>query len=215
MPMRKIVFLFIFLAFMFLVLLNWPFVVAEFIQPVSLVIWLLLRTFVLSVDQQYYWYALVLAAAFLLIRLIPRPISPEETGKINSFNETLRSIHHWRTMYVPDENSTYHDQFLEREYIHLLVTMYAARLHVTPDYHLHEQLREGSIPIPENIRAYLFTEDKMPERRTLKTMIRSIWNAPQKWREQSSRQKKADHDRRIEEILTFFETTLEIIHDDR
>jgi hypothetical protein len=213
--MRKIVILFAFLAVLFLVLLNWPVVVADFIQPVSLVIWLLLRTFVLSIDQQYYWWALILAVSLFMIRLFPRPISSEEPERINSFNETLRSINHWRTMYIPDENSRFHDQFLEREYIHLLVTMYAARLHVTPDYHLHEQLREGGIPLPENIRAYLFTEDKMPEKRTFKTMIQTLWNAPRKWREQSGGQKNVEHDRKIEEILTFFETTLEIDNDDR
>lgn len=213
--LRKVVFIFLCLAALFMVLLNWPAVMSEFIQPVSLVIWLVLRTFVLSIDQQYYWWGLIFVVVIFLFRLVPRTPPAEEHAEVNAFNETLRDIAHWRTMYVPDENSRFHDQFLEREYVHLLVTMYAARLHVESDYHLHEQLHEGTIPLPENIHGYLFPDFAIPERRTIKTVLRSIWNAPVRWRNQSSGRIKAENDRKIEEILTFFESTLEIDNDDR
>lgn len=212
---RKAVFLLLLLAGLFLVLLNWPVVMSEFIQPVSLVIWLVLRTFVLSIDQQYYWWGLIFVVVIFLFRLIPQAEPVEEQAQVNSFNETIRSIEHWRTLFIPDDNSRYHDQFLEREFTHLLVTMYAARLHVATDYHLHEQLREGEIPLPENIHSFLFNENKIPEKRTFKTVVRSIWNAPRRWRDESGGRKKAENDRRVEEILAFFETTLEIDHDNR
>jgi hypothetical protein len=212
---RKAAFLLLLLAGLFLVLLNWPLVMSEFIQPVSLVIWLVLRTFVLSVDQQYYWWGLIFVVVIFLFRLIPHAEPVEEETQANSFNETIRSIEHWRTLFIPDENSRYHDQFLEREFTHLLVTMYAAHLHVASDYHLHEQLREGEIPLPENIRSFIFKENKIPEKRTVKSVIRSIWTAPRRWWDESAARKKAENNRTIEEILAFFETTLEIDHDDR
>jgi hypothetical protein len=215
MSLRKAVFIFLCMAALFLVLLYWPVVMSEFIQPVSLVIWMVLRTFVLSIDQKYYWWGLIILVTAFLFRLVPRVPEVEESGQVNAFNETLRTIAHWRGMYIPDVNSRFHDQFLEREYVHLLVTMYAARLHVESDYHLHEQLRGGSIPLPENIHGYLFPDYSLPERWTIKTFLKSIWNAPARWRDRSSGKIKADNDRKIEELLTFFESTLEMDHDDR
>ncbi len=211
----KAVFAFLFLAALLLILLNWPAFVAGFLQPVSLVVWMVLRTFVLSIDQQYYWWGLILAVIIFLFRLVPRIRAADERTAENTQNETLRSIQHWRSMYIPDENSRFHDQFLQREFIHLLVTMFAAREHVAADFHLHEQLRQGDIPLPEGIRSFLFHEDPIPGPRTWKSVARSIWNAPRRWRDESRSRKRAENDRRIEEILTFFENTLEIDHDDR
>lgn len=211
----KAVLAFIFFATLFLILLNWPAFVAGFLQPVSLVVWLVLRTFVLSIDQQYYWWALILAVIIFVFRLVPRIRAADERMAENAQNETLRSIQHWRSMYIPDENSRFHNQFLQREFIHLLVTMYAAREHVAADFHLHEQLRRGDIPLPEGVRSYLFHEDPIPAQRTWKSVVRSIWDAPRRWRDESRSRKQAENDRKMEEILTFFENTLEINHDDR
>jgi hypothetical protein len=213
--LRKAVFIFLGLIALFLVLLNWPVVMSEIIQPVSLMFWLLLRTFVLSIDQRYYWWGLIFVVVIFLFQLSPRTPPEDEPGQVNAFNETLRSISHWRTMYIPGENSRFHEQFLEREYIHLLVSMFAARLHVESDFHLHEQLRDGTIPLPENIRKYLFTQYSIPERRTIKTVLKSILSAPARWGYRSSGRIKVENARKVEEILTFFESTLEIDHDNR
>lgn len=213
--LRQTIIIFLGFAALFIVLLNWPVVMSEIIQPVSLMIWLLLRTFVLSIDQQYYWWALIFLVIIFLFQLTPRTPQEEEPGKVNTFNETLRSISHWRTMYIPDESSRFHEQFLEREYIHLLVGMFAARLHVESDYHLHEQLHDGTIPLPENIREYLFRDVAIPERRTIKTMLRNFLNSPTHWRDRSNGRIREGNARKIEEVLTFFESTLEINHDDR
>jgi len=211
----KVVFVFFLLAALFLILLNWPAFVTGFLQPISMVVWLVLRTFVLSVDQQYYWWALILVIIVFLFRLVPRVNMAEEPTPENSLNETLRSIQHWRSMYIPDENSRFHDQFLKREFVHLLVTMYAAREHVAADFHLHEQLRQGEIYLPEGIRSYLFCEDPFPEPKTWKTVTKSILNAPRRWWNESRSRKREENDRKMEEILTFFETSLEIDHVDK
>lgn len=214
-PVRVVINIFLILAGVFLVLLNWPYVISEIIQPVSLVIWLLLRTFVLSIDQHYYWWGLILLAVILLFRFFPRSKVVEEAVEETTPNETLRSIEHWRSMYVSDGNSRYHDQFLQREFIHLLVTMYAGQMRVAPVFQLHENLREGTIPLPDDIHAFLFPEEKLLEKRTIWTVLRSFRNLPARMRRSTKTQQTREHDRIIEEILTFFESSLEMDYDER
>ena len=37
----------------------WPFILNNIITPIALAVWLLLRIFVLSIDQKYYWGAII------------------------------------------------------------------------------------------------------------------------------------------------------------
>ena len=62
---RTIVFLYILLVILVGGILFWPFIVSEIINPVSMVVWLFLRLFVLSIAQKYYWTAIIFAACHI------------------------------------------------------------------------------------------------------------------------------------------------------
>lgn len=210
---RLLIFLFVILAVLFIGLLNWQYVFDSIVHPVSLVIWLLLRIFVLSIGQKYYWWALILAVLVLAVRLIPREqttITKEET---NLSNETLNSIEHWRSLYIPNESNAY-GKFLEREFLRMLVTMYSAKLRVAPDFKLYDALRQGEIPIPEDIRKYLYTEIPRREDWSLRRMLQAIRDWPGKVWHRSRGINKLDHYRKIEDVLDFFESSLEMKYDE-
>lgn len=209
---RLLIFLFILLAILFIGLLNWQYVFDNVVHPVSLVIWLLLRIFVLSIGQKYYWWALILAVLVLAVRLIPREQTTIPKEEANRSNETLNYIEHWRSLYIPNESNAY-GKFLEREFLRMLVTMYSAKLRVAPDFKLYDALRQGEIPIPEDIRKYLYTEIPRREGWSLRRTLQAIRAWPGKMWHRSRGIDTLDHYRKIEDVLDFFESSLEMKHD--
>ncbi len=87
---RLVIFIFFLLVVLFAALLNWPVVMSEIIEPFSLVAWLLLRIFVLSIDQQYYWIALILTVSIFAIRFLPKEQYFVEQSESNRSNETTK-----------------------------------------------------------------------------------------------------------------------------
>lgn len=72
---------FLLLLTLFVGLLFWPFILNDIITPASLVVWLLLRIFVLSIGQKYYWAVIIFLTAFFLYRrLLPLPPPPFKPG---------------------------------------------------------------------------------------------------------------------------------------
>jgi hypothetical protein len=206
--------IFIILVSLFIALMNWPFVMTQIIKPLSLVTWLLLRIFVLSIDQKYYWWALIFVVTILIFRILPREISTFEQPKSNYLNETLITITHWRSLYMPNDSNVF-GKFREREFIRMMLSLYASKLHTEPDYKLYEALQNGSIPVPEQIRTILFPVEQKKEKRTIRTITRSFFNAPRLWLYRSTGREAADKNQMIEELLAFFETSLEMNDEDR
>ena len=69
--------------------IYWPFVLNELIIPIALTAWLMLRIFVLSVDQKIYWGALILGAAVLLFRRLMQSTLMDETETLLEENRLL------------------------------------------------------------------------------------------------------------------------------
>ncbi len=210
---RILIPVFFLLVTLFFGLLNWQYVLTDILQPITLVLWLLLRIFVLSIDQQYYWWGLILILVVLMVRLIPREQPVIENVEANRLNETLNSIEHWRSLYIPNETNAY-GKFLEREYLHMLVTMYSAKLRTAPDFKLYDALRQGEIPIPENIRGYLYAELPRRDDWSLRMTIKAIRDWPGKILRRATGRDIAAHYQRIEDVLAFFESSLEMNNDD-
>lgn len=211
---RLVVSLFIILACVFVGLIFWPFIMDEILKPLSLVAWLLLRIFVLSIGQVFYWGALVLIFILFIFRLIPNGQVESEPVDNNTQNEMLKNIERWRYLYIPNESSTHTDRFREREYIRMLSQMVSTKLHVPVDYHLYESLRQGTIPVPEDIRAYLFDEEIEDKPSILKRFFRAIREFPDRLTGRRADRIRIDHNRMSNDVLCFFETSLEMNQDD-
>jgi hypothetical protein len=210
---RLVITFFILLVILFVGLLNWSFVLNEIIMPVSLVIWFFLRILVLSIDQQYYWTALIFVVLVFLSRLIPQDQSPITSEDSYTGNETIKRIENWHRLFIPENNSIYDDITLRRGFSHMVVSLYAIKLHVAPDFRLVDSLKQGEIPLPEQIRTFLFPEEPQKPGRSLKKRMQSTRNALRQWIRRLNGQEKAEHYRMINELLDFLETSLEMKND--
>jgi hypothetical protein len=192
----------------------WPFILNEIIAPIALTAWLFLRIFVLSIDQHYYWGAIIFAAAVILIRLLVNnkaKVPPEETP---DENDTIRTIHYWRSQFAMIDPGVYEDKALKRELIHLVASLYASKQRASPNFFIYEALQRGEMPLPEHIHAFLFSEEPKKAKRSVKERLHSIRETPRKWIRRSTGQDTKEYHRMIDEIISFMETSLEVNNDD-
>ena len=144
---RRIIGFILFIAIIFLAgMLFWPFILNEIIMPTSLVVWLLLRIFVLSIDQKYYWGAVIFGVLFFLFRILPQGQSTIQTEDSFDSNATLKTIGYWRNLFILTENDIQDEKTLKRELIRLLLSLYSSKQHTAANFGLFEALQQGEIP---------------------------------------------------------------------
>jgi hypothetical protein len=211
---RLVIFSFFFLLILFLGMIFWPFILNELITPISLVIWLLLRLLVLSIDQKYYWAAIIFVVLFFLYRLLPQGQAADRPEESLEANATIRSISYWRSLFTFTDQAVRDEKNLKRELIRLLLSLYATKQRTAADFGLYEALQRSEIPLPEHIHDFLFWEEPPKTGSPLKKLVQAISNTPQKWIRHWTGQETAEHYRMIAEVLSFMETSLEMKNDD-
>lgn len=207
----------IFSFFLFVALLGgilfWQFILNEIIQSISIVVWLLLRILVLSIDQKYYWGAIIFIAAFFIYRFVPQQPNAVEPGDPPDSNSTLRTVGYWRNLFTFTDQHSLAKKNLKRELVRLLIAFYATKQRTTANFRLYEALQQGDLPLPEHIHTYLFFEEPEGTKRSLEKRIQSIRMAPQQWIRRLTGQETVEHNQMIDEVLCFMETELEIKND--
>jgi hypothetical protein len=194
--------------------LFWPFMVNEIITPLSLLAWLFLRIFVLSIGQQYYWGAIIIFVGFILFRLLFQEPTIVPSNVSEDSNATIKMIANWRTLFAPTDQDVRDDVYLKRELRRLLLSLYASNQGASDKLEVYEALQQGEIPLPKSIHDFLFLEQPNKTGRSLQALTLSIWKTPQKWIRRWTGQETADHYRMIDEVLRFMETSLEMKNDD-
>jgi hypothetical protein len=214
-PRWLIVAVFSLLSILFVGLLFWPFILNEIIEPISLAVWILLRIFVLSIDQKYYWVAVIFITSLFLYRhLAPPPLSTIQSEDDQNSNATMGALGYWRNLFVLIDRHIQDDKILKKNLARLLLSLYATKQHTSADFRLYDALQRGEIPIPEQIHAVLFSEEPQQAGHSFKKLAQSIGNIPRKWMRHWTGQDTAEHYRILDEILCFMETSLEIKNDD-
>lgn len=194
---------------LFVGLLFWPFILNEIIKPAALVAWLLLRMFVLSIDQRFYWIATILVVLVLLYRLVSRGQTTNPPEEFLDSNEIIRTIGYWRSRFLLFNTSIHDDKALKKELFHLLVSHYASRQNTLTNYEIFDAFQRGEIPLPEHIRTIFFPEESQESRQPIKKLLRSIQKTPRTWIRKWTGQEAAEHYRTIDEVLKFMETSQE------
>jgi hypothetical protein len=212
---RLVIGVFLLLIILFVGLLFWPFIFNNILTPVSLAVWVLLRIFVLSIDQKYYWGAIIFMTAFFLYRrLVPPPPPLIQADDFQISNEVMRTIDYWRSLLtLPDQNIQV-GKNLKEELARLVLSVDPANQRILPHYQLYDALRRGEMPIPDHIHAFLFSAEPQKKGRSLKKLVQFIRSTPQRWLRRWTGQEFADHCRMIDETLDFIETSLEMKNDD-
>lgn len=196
-------------------ILFWPFIFNEIIRPTALVVWVLLRVFILSIDQSFFWAVIVLVTAFLLLRRLL--ISPQPTTQSTDFqrpNATIENIQYWNGLLAASARNTQDDRTTKKELAHLLLQLYATKKRTPADFRLYDALHQGEIPLPEHIHTFLFPPERQQAERPLKRFLQSIRQTPPKWIRRWTGQDKAEYFQMVNEVLAFAETSLEINDDD-
>ena len=205
----------IFICFLSIILLAgiiyWPFILNEIIAPTSLVVWVLLRIFVLSIDQKYYWVAIIFITSFFLYRrLLPRDSLDIQFEGLQNPNATMSRIGYWHSMFAVTDYKIQEDKILKKELAYLLLSLYATNQRTTADFRLYDALQSGQIPLPEHIHTLLFKEEPQESKRSMKGLLHSIKKNTRKWLRRWTGLEAAEHYRMIDEVLCFMETSMEI-----
>jgi hypothetical protein len=195
-------------------LFFWPFILSNIIKPTALVVWLLLRILVLSIDQKYFWYALIFVAAFFVFRVLSHAREIVQPEVYLPSNVTLDNIEYWRVRFAGNSHNVWEEKTLKRDLLHLLVSCYASNQNTTNHFDVYQALEQGEIPLPEHIRKFLFLQEPREPDRSIKSLFRSVRETPRKWIQRWTGQEKAGQYQRIAEVLSFMETSLEIKNDD-
>jgi hypothetical protein len=192
----------------------WPFVLSQILTPIALTIWLFLRIFVLSIDQNCYWGLIIFAVAVLLFRrLFDVPTTRPPEG-LPAENDTLRTIEYWRSLFTLTNPSAYDERALKRELIHLVASLYASKQRSSPSFIFYDALQRGEIPLPVHVHSFLFPGEPQEARRSFKGFMRSVQERHRKWIRRWTGQETKEYHRMIDEILSFMETSLEMENGD-
>ncbi len=189
----------------------WPFILKNIIEPTSLAVWLLLRIFVLSIDQKYYWGAIIFVVAVFLFRILPRDQAIIRSEYLPDSNATIKTVEYWHFLFIPTE---YDDKTLKRELTHLLLSLYASKQRTSTNYILYDSLQKGELPLPEHIHTFLFSDNPRKSKWSVNNLIQSVRNTLRKWMRRWTGQETAEHYRMIDEVLSFMETSMEMKNDD-
>ncbi|HLO16259.1 MAG TPA: hypothetical protein VK206_15605 [Anaerolineales bacterium] len=192
----------------------WPFVLNQIITPIALTAWLFLRIFVLSINQNYYWGAIIFVIAVLLFRQLFDVPATNPPGHIPDVNDTVRTIEYWHSMFTLASPSPYDNPALKRELIHLVASLYASKERSSPSFIFYDALQRGEIPLPDHIHTFLFPNEQKESTRSFTRLMRSVREAPRKWIRCWTGQETKEYHRTIDEILSFMETSLEIENGD-
>jgi hypothetical protein len=209
----------IFLFFLFIVLLVgmifWPVIQSDLIIPISQVVWVFLRVFILSIDQKYYWGAICFIISIILYRrLTPTYKQIVESGDFQNSNSTIRNIGYWHDLFTFVGQTDLSVKTLKLELAGLLLSLFAAKQRKSADFHLYDAIKQGEIPIPERIHDYLFVEETQTTGQSIKIFVQSIGKNIRKRIRQWTGQEAAEQYQMIDEVLSFVESSLEMNHGD-
>jgi hypothetical protein len=179
------------------------------LKPIATVSWILLRIFVLSIDQRFFWIVLIFIGLVFLFRLLSRiqTTLPEEESYES--NDTIDAIEYWRSRFLLSNTNTSYDKSLRRELTNLLASYYASKQR-SSNFEIYELLQRGQIPLPKHIHTFLFPQEPQDSRRSLKKLILSIRCTPRKYIRRWTGQEKVERYRMVNEVLSFIETSMEI-----
>jgi len=192
----------------------WPFILNEIITPIALAAWILLRIFILSIDQKYYWGAIIFIVVLFLFRLLPQDQIAIPSEDSQATNETIKTIGYWHFLFTPTGRDVQNEKTLKRELIHLLLSLYASKQRTSTNFRLYDALQMGELPLPEHIHTFLFPDEPKESRWSLKKIIQSVRNALRKWMRHRTGQEAKEYNQMIDDVLSFMETSLEMKNDD-
>ncbi len=180
------------------------FLLANFVKPVALLLWIGNRL-IASIDQAAYWAGLVLVLIFISLWRFSRQTAIHEVDRSGNGNATLYSFRHWRTLILLTSDEADRLNFLKRSLGTLLIDVYAARQPSHMAWKIYEDIEQGDIRLPESIRKFLMLDPPSPARPTLTQRLQRLSQAPARFIRHRTKQDRAEYYQSIAEVITFLE----------
>jgi hypothetical protein len=150
--------------------------------------------------------------AFRIIRhLINRP-APVWMESPPDPSLALMTAEAWRNRIQLTAGGSAELSILKRELAWVLVSLYTFRQSGSAYHEVYEPLRQRKIPLPDKVWSFIFAQDP-PVRKT--GFLSSIRQVFQKRIDQWSGRETAEYYEKIEEVLSFLETSLEMNNDNQ
>jgi hypothetical protein len=169
------------------------------VLPVATALWLVLRTFVLSIHQEVLWWGVIVLAVLVMTLITARGrharVGASPAGSAVTWDPTRR----WRSLillYVDSEPSR---DLLRRDLAWLLSSLYVSSHPGGARYQVREDLEERRIEVPPGVYDFLFAA-LASRPRTLRMPV-------------SRRRRTADYLGSVEQVVELLETRLEMTHE--
>ena len=201
----KIILILLFLSILTIIFILYnTFILENILKPLALLLWLLLRIFVLSIDQVIIWGIMIFIIAYILFVRFISINSENETYQesINNFYTEKLSL--WKFYFSGDIYNLQNQKDLKIELIRMMVNLHAARKRMPVDYHLFDSFKAKEIQIPENIYNFLYAENT----KKFNINISRIYN-------RISGREAALYYQNLEECLLFLENFMELKDDNK
>ena len=135
------------------------------IKPTALVVWLLLRILVLSIDQKYFWLALIFVPAVFVFRILSHARETVQPEVYLESNATLDNIEYWRVRFAGNSHNIWDEKTLKRDLLHLLVSCYTSNQNTSNNFDIYQAMEQGEVSLPEYVRDFLFSQEpREPDR---------------------------------------------------
>jgi hypothetical protein len=201
--------------------LCFPHVVLEqVVMPSATALWLVLRTFVLSVHQGAWWWGLIVLVAFASLVVLLRRFALEDAARAEARPTAWNPARRWRDSILANVHAEPSRDSFRSDAAWLLSSLYASPRPGSEIYQVRDALRRGEIPLPPAVHDFLFAEGEPPPpipsffadpRACVRETVASMRRAARQ--RSRSRRRTARYVRSAEEVLAFMETQLEMTHE--
>jgi hypothetical protein len=196
--------------------LSFPRAVQAVILPVATAAWLLLRFFVLSVDQEVYWWGLISLVVIVILGRLALGAKTQGKPSMDQYTASALSrdrADYWRSSILLNAHSAGERDLFRRDLMWLFTSMHASRREGNENYKIREAIQKREIPVPEYVHSFFFPMlPGAPER--------PYWRHPISWLKHIFRprrrpgRKKSQYFDSIDEVLSYLETSLEMNDDE-
>jgi hypothetical protein len=183
------------------------FLMNNIIEPIALLFWAVWRI-ISSVDQNFYWIALIVICTILVIRLIPsEKEGPPSRSYIYTYKPPNR-VEYWQTIIGEANLGNHKSEYLRNRIKELTMTV-ISQVEQPVTTEVDEIVAAGIPSLPPEARQYLFPLNGKDGTFSIKDQLNRTIGKPgwlRRWRRKYLHQNNA----MLDEVLTWMETELEI-----
>jgi hypothetical protein len=207
-------------ALLILTLCNPQLVLQGFVLPAATALWLVLRTFVLSIHQGVYWWGLIVLVVFVAFILLLRGADSRAVDHTSPAITAWDPSRRWKESILLGRTTMPSRDAFRQNLAWLLSSLYASPRPGGEKYQVRAALQEGRIPIPPGVHDFLFLSTQPPDpppsffanprawvSAAVESMMEMLLSRPRR------RRRAAEYARLTAEVLSFMETQMEMTHE--